>query len=50
VIIRFQGEDARGMLRVGGQANVVVYAGSNPVLNAVAALRIRLTTLLSYVR
>ena len=50
VIIRFEGEDARGFLRVGGQANVVVYAGSNPILNAVAALRIRLSTLLSYVR
>lgn len=50
VIIRFQGDEARGFLRVGGQANVVVYAGSNPILNAVAAMRIRLSTLLSYVR
>ena len=50
VIIRFEGGDARGFLRVGGQANVVVYAGSNPILNAAAALRIRFSTLLSYVR
>ena len=50
VIIRFETEDARGFLRVGGQANVVVYAGSNPILNAAAALRIRISTLLSYVR
>jgi multidrug resistance efflux pump len=50
VIIRFQREDARGLLRVGGQADVVVYAGSNPILNAVAALRIRISSLLSYVR
>jgi multidrug resistance efflux pump len=50
VIIRFEGDGARGFLRVGGQASVVVYAGSNPILNAAAALRIRLTTLLSYVR
>ena len=50
VIIRFETSDARGFLRVGGQANVVVYAGSNPILNAAAALRIRVSTLLSYVR
>jgi multidrug resistance efflux pump len=50
VIIRFDGDDSRGLRRVGGQANVVVYAGANPVLNAVAWLRIRLTTVLSYVR
>ena len=50
VIVRFEGEEARGFLRVGGQADVVVYAGSNPVLNAAAALRIRISTLLSYVR
>ncbi len=50
VIVRFDGDDSRGFRRVGGQANVVVYAGANPVLNAVAWLRIRLTTVLSYVR
>jgi multidrug resistance efflux pump len=50
VIIRFEREEARGLLRVGGQADVVVYAGTNPILNAAAALRIRLSTLLSYVR
>lgn len=50
IIVRFAGEEARGFLRVGGQADVVVYAGSNPILNATAALRIRLSTLLSYVR
>ena len=50
VIVRFDGDDSRGFRRVGGQANVVVYAGTNPVLNAVAWLRIRLTTVLSYVR
>jgi multidrug resistance efflux pump len=50
VIVRFEGEEARGFLRVGGQADVVVYAGSNPILNAAAALRIRISTLLSYVR
>lgn len=50
VIIRFDDEQARGMLRAGGQASVVVYAGSNPLLNGIGKLRIRLTALLSYVR
>jgi multidrug resistance efflux pump len=50
VIIRFDGDEARGFLRAGGQASVIVYAGSNPLLNAVGKLRIRLTTFLSYVR
>jgi len=50
VIIRFDGDEARGFLRAGGQASVIVYAGSNPLLNAAGKLRIRLTTFLSYVR
>jgi multidrug resistance efflux pump len=50
VIIRFEGDESRGFRRVGGQANVVVYAGANPVLNAVAWARIRVASLLSYVR
>ena len=50
VIIRFDGDETRGFLRAGGQASVIVYAGSNPLLNAVGKLRIRLTTFLSYVR
>jgi multidrug resistance efflux pump len=50
VIIRFEGDEARGFLRAGGQASVIVYAGSNPLLNFVGRVRIRVTTLLSYVR
>jgi multidrug resistance efflux pump len=50
VIIRFEGDEARGLLRAGGQASVIVYVGSNPLLNFVGRFRIRLTTLLSYVR
>ena len=50
VIIRFEGDEARGFLRAGGQASVIVFAGSNPLLNLIGRLRIRVTTLLSYVR
>lgn len=50
VIVRFADDESRGFRRVGGQASVVVYTGTDPILNAVARLRIRLTTLLSYVR
>jgi multidrug resistance efflux pump len=50
VIVRFEDEEARGLLRAGGRASVIVYAGSNPLLNAIGKLRIRFTTLLSYVR
>ena len=50
VIIRFEGDEARGFLRAGGQASVIVYAGSNRLLNFVGRVRIRFTTLLSYVR
>lgn len=50
VIIRLEDETSRGFLRAGGQASVIVYAGTNPLLNGVGKLRIRVATLLSYVR
>ena len=50
VIITFEGDEAAGLRRVGGQANVVVYTGGNFVLNAIAKLRLRMVSLLSYVR
>jgi multidrug resistance efflux pump len=50
VIITFDGDEALGLRRVGGQADVVVYTGSRPILNAVARLRLRLVGWLSYVR
>jgi multidrug resistance efflux pump len=50
VIVRFDDDESRGFRRVGGQASVIVYTGSNPILNLAARLRIRLTTMLSYVR
>ena len=37
-------------LRIGGQADIVVYTGTNGLLNALAAFRIRLNSWLSYVR
>jgi multidrug resistance efflux pump len=48
VRILFAGEFPRGT-RLGSQANVVVYVGDNPVVNALAWLWIRLVTWLSYV-
>jgi len=50
VIVAFEGEEALGYLRAGGQADVVVYTGRRPVLNAISWCRIRLISLLSYVR
>ncbi len=37
-------------IRIGGQADIVVYTGSNGVLNALASFRIRFNSWLSYVR
>jgi multidrug resistance efflux pump len=48
VRILFAGEFPRGT-RLGSQANVVVYVGDNPVVNALAWLWIRIVTWLSYV-
>ncbi len=50
VIIAFDGDEAVGLRRVGGQADVVVYTGSRPLLNTIARLRLRLVSWLSYVR
>jgi multidrug resistance efflux pump len=50
VIIAFEGEDALGYRRAGGQVDVVIYTGKHPVLNAISWIRIRFTSLLSYVR
>jgi multidrug resistance efflux pump len=50
VIITIEDDEAVGFRRVGGQANVVVYTGGSFVLNTIAKLRLRLVSLLSYVR
>ena len=33
VIIRFEDDSSKGLRRVGGQADVLVYTGSNPIIN-----------------
>ncbi len=50
VIIAIESEGARRFLRPGGQADVVVYSGSNLLLNALGKLKIRLSSVISYVR
>jgi multidrug resistance efflux pump len=50
VIIGFNEQEARGLRRAGGQADVIVYTGKHPILNATGWLRIRLKSLVSYVR
>lgn len=50
IVVRFEGEEARGLRRAGGRASVIVYTGSNPLLNLAGKARIRLTALFSYLR
>ena len=50
VIISFADDHPAGLLRPGGQANVIVYTGDRPLLNRLARWRIRLAAWLSYVR
>lgn len=49
VIIRIE-EEALGLLRSGAQADVIIYAGSNPILNLIGWFQIRISSWLSYVR
>ncbi|WP_168796606.1 HlyD family secretion protein [Cognatitamlana onchidii] len=42
--------ELRRIIRIGGQADVVVFTSNNALLNAIASLRIRLNSWLSYVR
>jgi multidrug resistance efflux pump len=50
VIIGFEAGTADGLLRLGGQADVIIYTGRNPLLNTIGWLHLRLRSLLSYVR
>ncbi|MEZ8088201.1 HlyD family secretion protein [Vibrio sp. 1S139] len=50
ITIEFDNEEVTGMLRVGGQADVIVYSGDNFVFNAIGKVWIRLISVLSYVR
>lgn len=50
VIISSDDPNVKDLYRLGGQVDVVVYTGGNFILNAIASFRIRLITMLSYVR
>jgi multidrug resistance efflux pump len=50
VIVGFERGTATGLLRAGGQADVVVYTGGNWILNFIAGIQLRVRSLLSYVR
>lgn len=50
VIIAIESDGAQRFLRPGGQVNVVVYTGDNVLLNALGKLKIRLSSVISYVR
>jgi multidrug resistance efflux pump len=50
VIVAFDPATARGLLRAGGQADVIIYTGRNPILNLIGKLQLRVRSLLSYVR
>ena len=50
VIITSQDPNVRDLYRLGGQVDVVVYTGNNFILNGVAGLRLKLISMLSYVR
>jgi len=50
VIIAIESDGARKFLRPGGQVDVVVYSGDNFLLNALGKLKIRLSSVISYVR
>ena len=49
VIIRFADDQSRGLRRAGGQADVVIYTGTNYLLNSLAWLWIRFVGILSFV-
>jgi multidrug resistance efflux pump len=50
VIITSNDPEVRNLYRLGGQVDVVVYTGDNFVLNSIAGFRLKLISLLSYVR
>lgn len=50
VVIEISDEAIKEKLRQGSQAEVVVYTGKKPLLNFIARMRIRIISILSYVR
>ncbi|KOO15602.1 secretion protein [Vibrio xuii] len=50
ISIEFEHSEASGLLRIGGQADVIVYSGDNFIFNTIGKLWIRFVSLMSYVR
>ena len=50
VIITSNDPDVKDLYRLGGQVDVVVYTGNHFLLNGIARLRLKIISLLSYVR
>ncbi len=50
VIISIETDKLENLIRLGGQADVVIYTGNSFILNTIAKFRIRLMSWLSYVR
>jgi multidrug resistance efflux pump len=50
VIITCDDPSVKDLYRLGGQVDVVVYTGDNFILNGVASLRLKIISMLSYVR
>jgi multidrug resistance efflux pump len=49
VLIRFADDKAKGVRRAGGQVNVLIYTGNNPILNGLGSLWIKLISILTYI-
>ncbi len=49
VLIRFSDDSVKGHRRAGGQVNVIVYTGSNPIWNSLAFMWIRLVSFFSHI-
>ncbi|MFM2590180.1 HlyD family secretion protein [Vibrio sp. TBV020] len=50
ISIEFDHAEASGLLRIGGQADVIVYSGDNFIFNTIGKLWIRFVSMMSYVR
>ena len=50
VVVALDLGEAAGLLRSGGQVDVIVFTGNHPILNTIGKIRIRLRSILSYVR
>ncbi len=49
VLIRFTDDEVKGYRRAGGQVNVIIYTGNNPILNSLGRFWIRLVSILSHI-